>query len=242
MDKITLFCLPYAGGSAIIYNKWKKYINNCIEIVPVELAGRGKRLNEQLYDKIEDAVDDAYEIIKSNINGHGLYGLFGHSMGSIITYELAHRINTSNLPNPEYLFVSGRRPPHIEKNEKMIHALPDDEFTNEIIEMGGTPKEIFENKAMLELFLPILRKDFRIVENYKYLKKPPLDIEIIAFYGDEEEIDDSEVKEWIIHTNKRCRIFKINGDHFFINAKTKEVVNIINNIMVNSYRRDLSVG
>lgn len=116
MHKITLFCFPYAGGSAVAYNKWKKYNNTNIEIIPIELAGRGKRFGEELYDKIEDAVDDVYEIVKSNINGP--YGLFGHSMGSIIAYELARKINNSNLPNPEYIFVSGRKPPHIEENEK----------------------------------------------------------------------------------------------------------------------------
>ncbi len=46
MDKITLFCIPYAGGSAVIYSKGEKYIDACIEIVPVELAGRGKRFDE----------------------------------------------------------------------------------------------------------------------------------------------------------------------------------------------------
>ncbi len=240
MDKITLFCIPYAGGSATIYNNWKKYLDKCIKIVPVELAGRGKRLGEELYDKMENAVDDVYEIIKENINGP--YGLFGHSMGSVIAYELAHRISNSNLPNPEYLFVSGSKPPHIGEREKIIHGLPDDEFRNEIIDMGGTPKEIFENKELLELFLPILRQDFKIVENYKYIGRPPLDIETIFFYGDGEEIDDSEAKQWNIHTNKGCRIFKIKGNHFFINYRTDEVADIINNIVVKNYRRTLSVG
>jgi len=163
-------------------------------------------------------------------------------MGSIIAYELAHRIKTSNLLNPEYLFVSGRKPPHIGKRKKIIHTLPDDEFRNQIIDMGGTPKEIFENKELLELFMPILRQDFRIVENYKYTERPPLDIETIAFYSDEEEIEDSEAKQWDIHTNKECKIFKIKGNHFFINYRTNEVADIINNIVINSYRRTLSVG
>lgn len=240
MDKITLFCFPYAGGSSIMYNGWKKHISDCIQLVPVELAGKNKRFNEQLYDKMEDAVDDVYKIVKSSINGP--YGLFGHSMGGIIAYELAHRISNSNLPNPEYLFVSGTKPPHIEDDEKIIHTLPDDEFKNEIIDMGGTPREIFENKELLELFLPILRKDFRIVENYKYIKKPPLDIETIVFYGDEEEIQDNEAKQWNMHTNNECSIFKIKGNHFFINDRVKEVINIINNVVDRNYRMNFSIG
>lgn len=237
MDKISLFCFPYAGGSATIYNKWRKYIDSCIEIVPVELSGRGKRFNEPLYDNINDVVDDMYHILKESINGP--YALFGHSMGSVIAYDLAYRISNSDLPNPEYLFLSGRKPPHIEKREKIIHTLPDEEFKNEIINMGGTEKEVFENKQLLELFLPIMRSDFRIVENYRYMEKSPLDIKIIGLYGDEEDIDYSEAKEWSIHTRKDCRIFEMKGNHFFINDSTKEIVNILNNVLKNNHTRNL---
>lgn len=240
MNKITLFCFPYAGGSASIYYSWRKYINDCIELVPVELAGKGKRFNEQVYDNIEDVVDDVYGIVKEKINGP--YALLGHSMGSVVAYELAHRIKNSRLTNPNYLFVSGRKPPHIKDEEKIRHLLPDDEFKKEIIDMGGTPKDVFENKELEDLFLPIIRNDFKLVENYKYIKKPPLDIETIVFYGDEEEIDDDEAKQWNIHTNKECSVFKMKGDHFFINDSAKEVVSIINNIINNNYRINISIS
>lgn len=240
MGKITLFCFPYAGGSASIYYGWKKYINKDIEIIPVELAGRGKRFDCQAYDKIDDVVDDAFEIVKKSINGP--YGLFGHSMGSIIAFELAHRINDYNLSNPQYLFVSGRKPPHLVKNEKIIHLLPDNEFINKIMDMGGTSKEVFENKELLEIYLPMIRKDFKMVESYKYIEKPPLDVEMIVFYGDEEKIQDSEAKQWSIYTNKGYRLFRFNGNHFFINGITNEVVNVINNVLSNSYRQNLFVG
>ncbi len=235
MDKITLFCFPYAGGSSIVYNKWKRYTNSYIDIVPVELAGRGKRLDEHLYDKMEDAVDDLYEIIKERVNGS--YGLFGHSMGSIIAYEIAHRINNSNLPNPQYLFISGKKPPHIERYKKIVHTLSDHEFKKELIDIGGTPREIFENEELLDLFLPILRKDFKVIENYKYTKRPPLDIETIVFYGLQENIQYSEAAQWNSYANKGCRIFEVEGNHFFINHSAKDVVNIINNIVAKDYRR-----
>lgn len=36
------FCLPYAGSSATFYYTWKDGLQG-IEIVPIELAGRGQR-------------------------------------------------------------------------------------------------------------------------------------------------------------------------------------------------------
>ncbi|TCO70399.1 hypothetical protein EV214_12619 [Marinisporobacter balticus] len=57
----------------LLYTINGKNIDDRIEIVPVDLAERGKIFNETLYDKLEDV----YEIIKNNVNS--AYGLFGHS-------------------------------------------------------------------------------------------------------------------------------------------------------------------
>ncbi|MFJ8100466.1 MULTISPECIES: thioesterase domain-containing protein [unclassified Lysinibacillus] len=44
MKDIKLFCLPYAGGSAVMYNSLEKYINEVIEIIPLEYSGHGERI------------------------------------------------------------------------------------------------------------------------------------------------------------------------------------------------------
>lgn len=43
---MLLFCLPYAGGSELIYRNWNKFINQRIEIHAIALKGRGKRFCE----------------------------------------------------------------------------------------------------------------------------------------------------------------------------------------------------
>lgn len=47
MSKVRIFCIPYAGGSASIYNKWKKYVGSDFELILIELAGRGSRFNHK---------------------------------------------------------------------------------------------------------------------------------------------------------------------------------------------------
>lgn len=39
MKKITVFCLPYAGGSKSIYNEWIDKYSSIAEIVPIEYSG-----------------------------------------------------------------------------------------------------------------------------------------------------------------------------------------------------------
>ena len=65
MQKTKLFCFPHAGGSAFSYAKWKNHFNPYIEVVPVELAGRGYRIEENLYQSMEEAVNDVYNKISS---------------------------------------------------------------------------------------------------------------------------------------------------------------------------------
>ena len=92
--------LSTCWGSAFNYAKWKNYFNPYIEVVPIELAGRGYRIEESLYQGMEEAVNDAYTSIVKQIDASP-YILFGHSMGSLIAYEVArkYRVLITNYPN-----------------------------------------------------------------------------------------------------------------------------------------------
>lgn len=39
-EKITLFCLPFAGGGASAYNQWAKKMQGKVTVCPVQLPGR----------------------------------------------------------------------------------------------------------------------------------------------------------------------------------------------------------
>ncbi|WP_432401622.1 thioesterase II family protein [Wukongibacter sp. M2B1] len=228
MDRIKLFCIPYAGGSATAYREWKKHIHPSIELCPIELAGRDSRFGGSFYEDVTEAVDDIYNIISKDLDGP--YAIFGHSMGSVLAYELAHKIKSFNHTAPIHLFFSGRRPPHIERDNKDIHLLSDKEFMDEIMELGGTPKELLENKELLELFMPMLRADFKIVETYEYVEKNEvLDCNITVLWGKKEEgTTIGEIVQWRRHTDKSCKIHMFNGGHFFVAEFLQDIVHIIN--------------
>ncbi|WP_411859686.1 thioesterase II family protein, partial [Bacillus velezensis] len=75
-----IFCLPYAGGSSAIYYKWRRLMSDSLTIHPIELKGRGTRINEDFYEHLDEAVNDIYDLIKDQIRECD-YALFGHSMG-----------------------------------------------------------------------------------------------------------------------------------------------------------------
>ncbi|HAN17222.1 MAG: hypothetical protein A2X13_00055 [Bacteroidetes bacterium GWC2_33_15] len=235
---MKLFFFPYAGGSSMVYNSWKPFLLPGLEIKTIELAGRGKRIHEPFYDNFDQLIQDVFSMIESEIISDD-YIFFGHSMGAKIAYELAQAILSKGLPLPEHIFFSGRGAPYITGNdEKEYHKLPDEEFKEKVLNLGGTPKEFFEHPELLEVFLPLLKNDFRLAaRDYSKKEINPLPCKFTVFIGKNEELTPAQIDGWKNYTSENCTIYYFNGGHFFINEKVQEIVQIINStIQINTVK------
>jgi len=234
MNKIKLFCFPFAGGSAAAFNPFKTQLDPSIQLQPIELAGRGRRIREPLYNSISEIVEDMFKIIRPELSP-GPYAFFGHSMGSVVAFELTYKIRQEGLPEPVHIFFSGRGAPHMPRDEKKkYHLMSDEEFKQEMIELGGTSREFFEHPELMEVFLPLLRGDLKVNETYQYSeKKAKLDSPITVFHGKkDEEVTMEEISEWSVHTNRGCDINVFEGGHFFLNEEAPVISKIINRALI----------
>lgn len=231
--RIKLFCFPYAGGSAMIYHPWKNKLGDGIELRPIELAGRGRRINDASYQDLQKVVEDMLAQIRDEIQ-ESSYMLFGHSLGAIIAYELAKKVREEGLPRPQHLFFSGKGAMHIERpEEKKYHLMDNEKFKKEILELGGTPLEFFEYPELMELFLPLLKSDFKIAETYSLNGGiQPFDQDITVLLGEADDLNDAQCTEWQQHTTKTCHFHYFPGGHFFINDEQEKIVEIIRDIVV----------
>lgn len=226
--KVQLFCLPFAGGSApLIYNKWKTKLSENIILKPIELAGRGSRIVEKFYNGVPAAVEDIYSRIKKELNGQD-YAIFGHSMGAFLAYEVAQKMQAAGDKMPLRIFFSGRHAPNIRK-WRGYATLSDEEFKQRVLDLGATPKAIFENPEFLRIFLPILRHDFKIADSPNVREKiTPLNCDLTVLIGEEEDISQEEAQAWKLHTSRNCAINYIQGGHFFILNNQQKVLDIVN--------------
>jgi surfactin synthase thioesterase subunit len=228
---MKLFCFPYAGGSSAVFNTWKNYIRPDIEIKAIELAGRGKRIHEAHYNDFNEVIEDVFSLIIDEVKSGNDYAFFGHSMGAKIAYELTQEILVRGLPGPEHIFFSGRGAPYVLGDDEIeYHKLQDEEFKEEVLKLGGTPKEFFEHPELLEVFLPLLKSDFKMAArelNGEEISPLPCDITVLL--GKDEELTPEQIDSWKRYTSGNCTIHYFNGDHFFINEKTEEVIEKINN-------------
>jgi medium-chain acyl-[acyl-carrier-protein] hydrolase len=236
LQKLKLFCFPYAGGSSkSIYSQWQKHLHPLIELIPIELAGRGVRFKDPLKYSLEEIVMDAYEMIKDEIkeeNNQSNYAFFGHSMGCLVAYELSHRLKMLEYPEPLHIFYSGHRAPNLPRRDENLHHLPNDEFKKGILELGGTPREVLEHSELMELMLPVLRADFTAVETYRLVENEKLTTNITILNGKEDDMTLPEIVEWKKHTVGTCHFYEFTGDHFFINNQKESICKIINYVLI----------
>ena len=236
-EKIKLFCIPYAGGSASVYKKWNLSLADNIELCPIELAGRGSRITEKYYENLEEAVDDIFSQIVNDITTLD-YAFFGHSMGAFLVYEVAQKINALGLPMPKNIFFSGKKPPGTLQSTKRLSKMSSLEFEKNILALGRTPPELFQYPELKKLFIPLLRSDFSLSETV--VDRPeiiPFDTDITVLLGDSEGVSPTVAVQWYAHTNKKCSIHFIEGGHFFIIDTPKVVINIINSTLIQQEKK-----
>lgn len=225
---MKLFCLPYAAGSAQIYSTWKNHISSRIEIIPIELSGRGRRIQEPLYETFDDAIADVFQLICDQIKSSD-YALLGHSMGAKIAFEIAHKLREDKIQMPKHIFYLGRGAPYVPgKNEKMS-GLPDLEFKEKVLQLGGTPKEFFEHPELMELFLPLIKNDFRLSEFEREEKwDTPLNCSFTIGVGKNEDLYPEQIVGWKDFTSQSCSIHFFDGDHFFIHNNVLPITRLVN--------------
>ncbi|MCL5996765.1 MAG: thioesterase II family protein [Chloroflexi bacterium] len=214
---LRLFCLPYAGGNASIFSAWHTDLPSYVEVCPVELPGRGRRLNQPLYTSIGPLVHAMTEALSPLLDKP--FALFGHSLGALVSFELARHLRAIGGPCPVCLFVSGHSAPQTPEVEAPIHHLPEAEFVEKVRSLNGTPDEVFQNAELKELILPILRADFAISETFVYRAGPPLDCPI-SVYGSLQDasISRARLEAWGEQTTDAFTLHMLPGDHFFINT------------------------
>ncbi len=225
LNNIKLFCIPFSGGNAYSFSGFKKFLPDNIELINLELPGRGKRICEPLLYTIDTMTQDLYNQIKHNINGN--YAIFGHSLGSVLGYSLTKYIANKKENLPVMLFSSGHSAPSAIKPDNK-YKLSDPEFINMLRDMEGTPEELLSDKSFVQFFLPVIRADFKSIATYLY--KPdnkPLDVPIAVIYGSSEDLTENEVQLWQIETNKPISINCFDGGHFFIFDQTKKICDLI---------------
>jgi len=137
--RMRLFCFPYAGGTAAVFRNWPQYLPAEVELCAVQYPGRGSRIAEPLSEDVVDLMNEVYSDLQPFLKKP--FAFFGHSMGALVGYEFARRLQREGQPESLQLFVSGCIAPHEKIIYEPTYNLPEAEFISELRRLQGTPAE-----------------------------------------------------------------------------------------------------
>jgi medium-chain acyl-[acyl-carrier-protein] hydrolase len=218
--RLRLFCFHHAGGAAHVFRTWGEWLPKAVEVCPIQLPGRGTRMGEPLIRKIEPLVEAAVAGIERDLSAP--FAFFGHSLGALLAFEIARELRRRALPDPAHLFVAARIGPSVPLKTSPIYHLVDREFVEALRQRyNAIPDEIAREPELLAIMLPILRADLTIHESYQHRAEPPLSCPISAYGGTRDHaVLKRDLEAWAAETTRAFKLHVMEGDHFFIHAKS----------------------
>ncbi|WP_394847721.1 alpha/beta fold hydrolase [Pendulispora brunnea] len=220
-----LVCFPYAGGASLAYRTWETKLAPSIEVLAAELPGRGRRFREPPYQRLDALVPVLVDSMMKVLDGRP-FSFFGHSMGGVIAFEVAHHLHRMGARLPSVLFLSARG---TGERDNPIHHLSEPAFIAKLRGYSGTPEEVLANPELMELFLPTLRADFAIALASKGIAtEGPLPIPIEAMGGTHDpHVPTEDLPKWAARTTGAFNSTVFPGGHFYIREAEDDVHRLI---------------
>ncbi|MGW6617708.1 thioesterase II family protein [Streptomyces erythrochromogenes] len=218
----TLVVLPHAGGSATGYYTLSQALCGAAEVLTVQYPGRQDRLGERCVDDIGEMADRVVEALLPRA-GRPLV-LFGHSLGSIVAYEVALRLESLHPDRaPIGVIVSGRPAAAIHLS-RGLSLLEDEDLAASISDLAGTPPELLADKDLMAAVLPSLRADFKAAENYRGAAGTRVSCPLYAYSGAQDHnVPREGLLRWSEHTSAEFTVRFFEGGHFYLQSQEPEV-------------------
>lgn len=199
-----------------MFRAWPALFPPQVELILMQPPGREGRWSDKPFHTTTDLVASATAALVPHLSLP--FAFFGHSLGSLVSFEIVRQLRRGGHPQPIQLFASAHRAPQLPNPHPEIRTLPDKQFVDQICEQyGGIPAAVLENPDLVELMLPCLRADFSVFETYRYGEEPPLACPITAFGGvRDRRVSEPEVAAWRQQTVGAFRYEMFGGDHFFL--------------------------
>lgn len=227
-DKVNLLCFPYVGASSAYYARWIRFCRDHIHIVPVQYPMRDNRIGEPMQDSYLEMAwqmaEDSEELFASP------FALFGHCSGCYMAFELAVAAKKLYGKEPVAMFLSSAVSP---ENHQMVRTR---EYTEEaFLKHYGVFDQVSQwDENYKNFFMPVLRADCLMCEEYEYKYQTKLNTKWYVLYGEDDHniTPLQKVYDWQNHFEQDMEPAVVyQGDHFFIDREPEAVCTDIINML-----------
>lgn len=209
-----------------MYWRWQRRLPAWVQIAPVELPGRGTRINEPAEEAFESLVARLCDELAPRLL-QGRFALFGHSMGALLVYGIANALRARLMPMPSALLVSACAAPSQRTHEHFADKQDEAGLIADLRKQGGTPEEVFENPELLHMTLTVLGADYRVCESFRYRPVSPLPLPLHVFAGRSDEIHEARMQAWQSESAGEFSINWFDGGHFFLRQHEEAFLSLL---------------
>ncbi|MCX4920140.1 thioesterase II family protein [Streptomyces sp. NBC_00687] len=225
-EQATLLCVPFAGAGPSFFHPWRELSAGRWRVTSVELPGRERRILDTPYRNVVEAAKGSIDDIVADLGEGTSTVLFGHSLGAVLAYELAHLLPTRGV-HVERLVVSGSPGPWTQR-ERRATGLPDEEFLARVEEFAGFRHEALDHPEMRELILPVLQADCEMHENYVPSTDTPLAVPVCSLRGAWDGlVTAAEARQWQDATTAGFTYAEFPGDHMYLVDHGRDILDTI---------------
>lgn len=208
---LRLFCLHDAGGDASLYQGWEILLGANVELVLLELPGRGHRLEEPAYGNVDALLRGLVPAILPKLDRP--FAIFGHSLGGLLAFELVRALRRGKHPLPQRLFVSSTPALMTYNAQEYDPAMSDAALTAAFPHLGHAKADVGWQRYTRRL----LRQDLQLIYRYRHHREAPLDIPVTVLFGtDDPRMHLQHAMAWKAETTSPCSTLPRPGGHRFI--------------------------
>jgi len=228
--RTSLLVLPHAGGSAHAYMQWRAALAPDVRLLVGQYPGRGARFTEPLPASLDDLVGPIVAGLPADT--HDLVVL-GHSMGSLVAFEVARALAAAGQPARAFV-ASACRAPFL-PNPSPVHParLDDDELVAVVKSRGGTDDGILDEPELREIVLPSIRADFAIDDDYRHAGDGPmLHCPVTAIGGAADPVVPfAALRRWVEVTDGPTAVEVLPGGHFYFQNQLETFMSIVSRVI-----------
>ena len=228
--KLQLFILPYAGGSIASFKRLTDLLDEQIDVVTVEYAGRGTRAKDQLARSIGELLDDAIRYCRERRIPEIPYTVMGYSMGSVLAYEIAVRKALEG--ELIHLFISAEVSPKERSLElRKVENPTEERILERARTLGGLDERMLKNKRFADIYIRPMLSDYRLFFEYRFLGYPEKVKVDTTFFYCEKDTAFADVQKWNELIDGQFDFHEMGDNHFFINQHYTEIAKVINDTL-----------
>lgn len=227
--KCRIFCFHNAGSSESVYSaKRTPFMDwaletQSVEVIAMDYPGRQMLLKDTLHTSLDTLCPLLLSVLYEKLADGVPYIIWGHSVGTWVSFELLMLARKIGLPMPKVAFFNAFTAPHIPQRRRPWQksaSLSDEEFQEEVKRWDDEhfkgPSSMVFRDDQWPMYGPMMRADFQLFDEqtFKHSDAPRFDFPIHSWHMEGEHFcTETMVKLWGDWTSDKFYFHKLPMGH-----------------------------